>query len=67
MLDHGKVVAAQPLRVPEDVAADLHVRIDGEPAAFLAALEQRGIQAAQAGIEYGSDEFVIRRNGAAYG
>jgi hypothetical protein len=49
--------------VPEDIAADLHVRIDGEPAAFLAALEQRGIQAVQAGIEFGSDEFVIRRDG----
>jgi ABC-2 type transport system ATP-binding protein len=64
MLDQGKVVAAQPLHVPEDVAADLHVRIDGEPAAFLAVLEQRGIHAVQAGIEFGSDEFVIRRNGA---
>ena len=64
MLDQGKVVAAQPLRMPEDVAADLHVRIDGEPAPFLAALEQRGIQAVPAGIEFGSDEFVIRRNGA---
>ncbi|MFN8660332.1 MAG: ABC transporter ATP-binding protein [Thermomicrobiales bacterium] len=64
MLDQGKVVAAQPLRMPEDVAADLHVRIDGEPAPFLAALEQRGIHAVPAGIEFGSDEFVIRRNGA---
>ncbi|MDQ2652221.1 MAG: ABC transporter ATP-binding protein [Chloroflexota bacterium] len=63
MLDHGKVVAAQPLRVPEDIAADLHVRIDGEPAAFLAALEQHGLHAVQAGIEFGSDEFVIRRDG----
>jgi len=40
------------------------VRIDGEPSAFLAALEARGIHATQAGIEYGSDEFVIRHNGA---
>ena len=64
MLDHGKVVASQPLRAPEDTAADFHVRVDGEPAPFLAALEQQGIQAVQAGIEFGSDEFTIRRNGA---
>ena len=64
MLDGGKVVAAQPLRAPEDVAADLHVRVDGAPEPFLAALAARGIAAVPAGIEFCSDEFVIRRDGA---
>lgn len=63
MLDQGKVVASQPLHVPDDLAADLQVRLDGEPAPFLEALEARGLMAVPAGIEFGRDEFVIRRNG----
>lgn len=63
VLDGGRVVAAQALQVPEDHAADLHVRVDGDPARFLRALESFGVVARPAGIEYTSDEFVISRDG----
>jgi ABC-2 type transport system ATP-binding protein len=63
VLDHGQVVASQPLHVPADEAADLHVRVDGDPEPFLAALAASGVEARSAGIEYTSDEFVISRDG----
>jgi ABC-2 type transport system ATP-binding protein len=63
VLDGGKVVASQPLHPPEDTEADLHVRVDGDPSPFLRRLEAAGIAAQPAGIEYVSDEYVVRRNG----
>ena len=63
VLDGGRVVASQPLRAPEDDRADLHVRVDGDPAPFLRRLEAAGIAARPAGIEFGSDEFIVQRNG----
>lgn len=63
VLDGGRVVASQPLRVPEDVAADLHVRVDGDPSPFLRALEGLGGAARSAGVEFASDEFVVHRDG----
>jgi ABC-2 type transport system ATP-binding protein len=63
VLDGGRVVASQPLHVPDDHAADLHVRVDGDPTRFLRTLESFGVEARPAGIEYTSDEFVISRDG----
>ena len=63
VLDGGQVVASQPLHVPADDSADLHVRVDGDPKPFLHTLGELGIEARPAGIEYTSDEFVISRNG----
>jgi ABC-2 type transport system ATP-binding protein len=63
VLDGGRVVASQSLHVPDDHAADLHIRVDGDPAIFLRKLEDFGIEARPAGIEYTSDEFVISRDG----
>ena len=63
VLDGGRVVASQPMHVPEDVAADLHVRVDGDPSPFLRALEGFGGAVRSAGIEFSSDEFVVERDG----
>ena len=63
VLDGGQVVASQPLHVPDDDTADLHVRVDGNPESFLHTLRELGIEARPAGIEYSSDEFVIGRRG----
>jgi ABC-2 type transport system ATP-binding protein len=63
VLDGGQVVASQPLRAAEDDGADLHVRVDGDPAPFLRQLEAVGLTARPAGIEYTSDEFLVQRNG----
>jgi ABC-2 type transport system ATP-binding protein len=62
VLDGGQVVASQPLHVPDDETADLHVRVDGDPEAFLKSLEELGLLARPAGIEYTSDEFVVARD-----
>ena len=62
VLDGGQVVASQPLHVPEDETADLHVRVDGDPGPFLKSLEELGLLARPAGIEYTSDEFVVARD-----
>jgi len=63
VLDGGHVVASQPLHVPDDETADLHVRIDGDPGPFLKRLEELGLASRPAGIEYTSDEFIVARNG----
>lgn len=63
VLDHGHVVASQPLHVPEDASADLHVRVDGDRAAFVRNLAGVGIETVAAGIEYAPDELIVRRNG----
>ncbi len=63
VLDGGQVVASQPLHVPDDDTADLHVRVDGDPGPFLKSLEELGLVARPAGIEYTSDEFVVARDG----
>jgi ABC-2 type transport system ATP-binding protein len=63
VLDGGQVVASQPLHVPDDETADLHVRVDGDPGPFLKSLEEFGLVARPAGIEFTSDEFVIARAG----
>ncbi len=63
VLDGGRVAASQPLHVPEDAAADLHVRVDGDPSPFLRALEGFGGAVHSAGIEFASDEFVVERDG----
>ena len=65
VLDHGRAVASQPLRAQIDDNADLHVRVDGDPEAFLRALQQRGIMARPAGIEFLSDELIVSRDGDA--
>ena len=63
VLDGGHVVASQPLHVPDDETADLHVRVDGDPGPFLKRLEELGLTCRPAGIEYTSDEFIVARNG----
>lgn len=63
VLDGGRVVAAQPLHVPEDATADLHVRVMGDPEPFLRTLHGLGIDARPAGIEFSTDEIVIQRDG----
>jgi ABC-2 type transport system ATP-binding protein len=63
VLDGGRVVASQPLHVPGDDAADLHVRVDGDPAPFVNALHALGVEARTAGIEYHSDELIVSRDG----
>jgi len=63
VLDGGQVVASQPLHVPDDDTADLHVRVDGDPGPFLKNLEGLGLIARPAGIEFTSDEFVIANDG----
>ncbi len=63
VLDGGRVVASQPLHVPEDATADLHVRVMGEPEQFVRTLQGLGIAARPAGIEYSTDEIVIQRDG----
>jgi hypothetical protein len=39
------------------------VRVDGDPGPFLKQLEEVGLAARPAGIEYTSDEFIVARNG----
>jgi ABC-2 type transport system ATP-binding protein len=63
VLDGGKVVASQPLDVPDDNTADLHVRVDGDPGPFLKRLNELGLATRSAGIEYMSDEFIVARDG----
>jgi ABC-2 type transport system ATP-binding protein len=63
VLDRGQIVASQPIHVPDDDTADLHVRVDGDPGVFLKSLEKLGLSARPAGIEYTSDEFVVSRDG----
>ena len=63
VLDGGRVVASQPLHVPDEDVADLHVRVDGDPGPFLKSLEELGLAARPAGIEYTSDEFIVARDG----
>ena len=63
VLDGGKVVASQPLHVPDEEMADLHVRVDGDAGPFLTRLRELGIDARQAGIEYASDEYIVDRDG----
>jgi ABC-2 type transport system ATP-binding protein len=63
VLDGGRMVASQPIHAPEDVTTDLHVRVDGNPAPFVARLAELGVHARSAGIEYRSDELVISRDG----
>ena len=63
VLDGGHVVASQPLQVPDDETADLHVRVDGDPGPFLKRLAELGLASRPAGIEYASDEFIVARNG----
>lgn len=63
VLDGGQVVASQPLHVPDDVTADLHVRVDGDPQGFIRVLARSGIEARPAGIEFARDELVIHRDG----
>lgn len=63
VLDGGQVVASQPLHVPDDDTADLHVRVDGDSGPFLRRLEELGIVARPAGIEFTTDEFVVERHG----
>ncbi len=63
VLDRGQVVASQPLRVLDEESADLHVRVDGDPAPFLSSLESLGVEARAAGIEYRTDELIISRDG----
>jgi ABC-2 type transport system ATP-binding protein len=63
VLDRGRVVASQSLHVPEEESADLHVRVDGDPAAFQRRLESLGLTARMAGIEYAPDELVVQRDG----
>jgi ABC-2 type transport system ATP-binding protein len=62
VLDGGQVVASQPLHVPDDDTADLHVRVDGDSAPFLKSLAGLGLVARPAGIEYTSDEFIVARD-----
>ena len=63
VLDAGRVAASQPIRAPVAETTDLHVRVDGDPAPFLARLAALGVAARSAGIEYRSDELVISRDG----
>ncbi len=63
VLDGGRVVASQPLHVPEDEAADLHVQVIGDPEPFLHALRGLGVEARPAGIEFATDELIIERDG----
>jgi ABC-2 type transport system ATP-binding protein len=63
VLDGGKVVAAQSLRVVDDDTADLHVRVDGDPEPFLRRLAGLGLEARPAGIEFALDEIVVHRDG----
>ena len=63
VLDRGQVVAAQPIAIPDEVHADLYVRVMGDPDPFLRRLEALGIEATSAGIEYSPDEIVVRRRG----
>jgi ABC-2 type transport system ATP-binding protein len=63
VLDGGEVVASQPLHVPDDNTADLHVRVDGDPGPFLKSLDGLGLVARPAGIEYTSDEYIVARDG----
>jgi hypothetical protein len=49
--------------VPDEDVADLHVRVDGDPGPFLKSLEELGLVARPAGIEYTSDEFIVARDG----
>ena len=63
VLDGGQVVASQPLNVPDDDTADLHVRVDGDPGPFLKRLDELGLATRPAGIEYTLDEFIVARDG----
>ncbi|MBA3450094.1 MAG: ABC transporter ATP-binding protein [Chloroflexia bacterium] len=63
VLDRGQVVASQPLDVPDQETADVHVRVDGNSTHFLKYLEAHGVQARAAGIEYLTDEFIVSRDG----
>jgi len=67
ILDHGQVIASQPLAGIDAGGGDLVVRIDGDVAAFIARLAALGATARPAGDGHGSDEVVVRRDGdAAY-
>ena len=63
VLDRGQVVASQPLHVPDEDTADLHVRVDGDPGPFLKTLATLGVESQAAGIEYLSDEYIVSRDG----
>jgi len=63
ILDGGRLVASQSLEGLDPGGGDLFVRIDGDPAAFLARLHALGVEAAPAGEERGRGEIVVRRNG----
>ena len=63
ILDGGRLVASQPLAGMDPGGGDLYVRVDGDPAAFLARLHALGVDAAPAGEAHGRDEIVVRRNG----
>ncbi|MBA2598206.1 MAG: ABC transporter ATP-binding protein [Chloroflexia bacterium] len=63
VLDGGRVVASQPLHVPDEKTADLHVRVDGDPVVFLRNLASLGIEARPAGIEFRADELIICMDG----
>jgi ABC-type multidrug transport system ATPase subunit len=63
VLDRGQVVASQPISVPDEVNADLYVRVMGDSDPFLRRLEALGVEATSAGIEYSPDEIVVRWRG----
>ncbi|MBA3416950.1 MAG: ABC transporter ATP-binding protein [Chloroflexia bacterium] len=63
ILDGGRLVASQSLAGIDPGGGDLYVRVDGDPAAFLARLHALGVEAAPAGEDHGRDEIVVRRNG----
>jgi ABC-2 type transport system ATP-binding protein len=63
ILDHGDVVASQPMETIDEGGGDLVVRIDGDRAAFIARLLELGADARPAGEQGGLDEVIIRRDG----
>jgi ABC-2 type transport system ATP-binding protein len=63
VLDAGRVVASQPLHAADEALADLHVRVDGDSSRFVRRLQEAGVEARPAGIEFSSDELIIRRDG----
>ncbi|MFM9106427.1 MAG: ABC transporter ATP-binding protein [Chloroflexota bacterium] len=65
ILDHGRVVAAQPLETAGAGGGDLLVRIDGDRAAFVGRLRELGADARPAGDHGGIDEVIVRSDGDA--
>jgi ABC-2 type transport system ATP-binding protein len=65
ILDHGEVVASQPMETIDEGGGDLLVRIDGDRAAFIARLQQLGAEARPGGEFGGPDEVIVRRDGDA--